>query len=426
MMHTSSFRNCAGFIRSAASLLLFAVALSAGGESLWRYDVTLSHPGQLDVEAWFPTRETVHAPAFEVLSEACANGTCHVRYRVHLDDEVTSPGEWLLHPPGTPDRVRVHLAAAEGLHAATGMTPAPDGAPSTYECRGFPDAVFSIFGSFELEVIEEGGARIDVAMTGAGTAVARERIREWVRRAARSVTAYYGRMPMKHVLLIVRVTRGARIGGGTTMGGGGGAVMINAGAETTRETFDGDWELTHEFVHLAFPDQERQHHWIEEGIATYVEPIARSQAGIYPATRIWRDLADGLPKGEPQTFDRGLDHTHTWGRTYWGGALFCFVADVEIRRRTSGRRGLQDALRGILNAGGTIDQEWDLTRALAAGDAATGTKVLEELYAEMKDDPHPIDLQTLFARLGVKADGTLTDEASESSLRRAIERGKKD
>jgi hypothetical protein len=423
MMRISSSRSCAGFIRNAAAALLFFAALSAGGESLWRYDVTLSRPGQLDVEAWLPAGKMVHDSAFEVLHVACANGTCHVRYRVHLDDEVTSPGEWLLRPPGTPDRVRVHLAAAEGLHAATGMTPAPDGAPSTYECRGFPDSVFSIFGRFELEVVEEGGARIEVAMTGIGTAIGRDRVREWVRRAARSVTAYFGRVPMKHVLLIVRLTRGAGIGGGTTMGGGGGAVMISAGADTTRETFNDDWMLTHEFVHLAFPDQQRQHHWIEEGIATYVEPIARSQAGIYPPARIWHDLTDGLPKGEPGAFDRGLDHTHTWGRTYWGGALFCFVADVEIRRRTSGRRGLQDALRGILNAGGTIDQEWALPRALAAGDAATGTKVLEELYAAMKDDPHPVELQPLFARLGVKPDGTLTDEAPEAALRRAIERG---
>ena len=39
----------------------------------------------------------------------------------------------------------------------------------------------------------------------------------------------------------------------------------------------------------------------------------------------------------------GLDNTHTWGRTYWGGAMFCLLADVEIRRRTHNRRGLQDA-----------------------------------------------------------------------------------
>jgi len=35
--------------------------------------------------------------------------------------------------------------------------------------------------------------------------------------------------------------------------------------------------------------------------------------------------------------------------------LFCLVADVRIRERTRNRKGLQDALRGILNAGGNIE-----------------------------------------------------------------------
>jgi hypothetical protein len=40
-----------------------------------------------------------------------------------------------------------------------------------------------------------------------------------------------------------------------------------------------DWELTHEMIHLAFPDMARNQHWIEEGISVYVEPIACVQAG---------------------------------------------------------------------------------------------------------------------------------------------------
>ena len=83
-----------------------------------------------------------------------------------------------------------------------------------------------------------------------------------------------------------------------------------------------DWIMTHEMVHLAFPSVAEEHHWIEEGIATYVEPIARVEAGNLEPRSVWHDLVEGLPKGLPQPGDEGLDHTHTWGRTYWGGALF--------------------------------------------------------------------------------------------------------
>jgi len=42
------------------------------------------------------------------------------------------------------------------------------------------------------------------------------------------------------------------------------------------------------------------------------------------------DLIDACPRACRGAADRGLDHTHTWGRTYWGGALFCLPRRVEI------------------------------------------------------------------------------------------------
>ena len=103
--------------------------------------------------------------------------------------------------------------------------------------------------------------------------------------------------------------------------------------------FTDDWVLTHEMVHLAFPSVPEEHHWIEEGSATYIEPIARARAGDLTPEKVWGDLVDGLPQGLPQPGDRGLDFTPTWGRTYWGGALFCLLADIEIRKRTANQEG---------------------------------------------------------------------------------------
>src|SRR6202035_5132232 len=166
-----------------------------------------------------------------------------------------------------------------------------------------------------------------------------------------------------------------------------------------------------------------EHHWIEEGIAVDVEPIARIQAKQMSAEQMWADLARDMPRGEPQEGDRGIDHTHTWGRTYWGGALFCFVADVEIRRRTENKKGLQDALRGILNAGGDITHDWDLTEAFKVGDRVTGTTVLSDLYAKWKDAPVQVDLAALWKELGITPDGKnvrLADDAPLAAVRRAI------
>jgi predicted metalloprotease with PDZ domain len=130
-----------------------------------------------------------------------------------------------------------------------------------------------------------------------------------------------------------------------------------------------------------------------------------------------------MPKGQPQSGDEGLDNTHTWGRTYWGGALFCFDADIEIRRQTKNKKGLQDALRGIFDAGGNITQDWELTKALKVGDQTTGTTVLTDLYNQMKDKPVTIDLQEIWKQLGIEWDGSavhLRDDPPEAAIRRAI------
>jgi hypothetical protein len=145
---------------------------------------------------------------------------------------------------------------------------------------------------------------------------------------------------------------GDRIGSGRTFGTeNGGVITIAVGRSTTAERFQSDWMMTHEMVHLAFPSVAEEHHWIEEGLATYVEPIARAQIGNLTAVKVWSDLVRDLPQGLPQAGDRGLDFTPTWGRTYWGGALFCLLADVEIRRRTGNAKGLQDGMRAVLEAG---------------------------------------------------------------------------
>ena len=241
--------------------------------------------------------------------------------------------------------------------------------------------------------------------------------------AADAIVAYYGRFPVPHLRIQIEPSGGNGIRGGKTFGRGGGLIVVHVGSQTPGTELASDWMMTHEMVHLTFPSMADEHHWIEEGIATYVEPIGRIQAGQMDPAEMWRDLLRDMPKGQPRAGDKGLDHTHTWGRTYWGGALYCLRADVEIRRQTQNAKGLQDALRGILDAGGDIREDWELQKALETGDRTTGTHVLMNLYEEMKDKPVEVDLDSLWKQLGVKAENgkvTLVDDAPLAGVRRAI------
>jgi hypothetical protein len=130
-----------------------------------------------------------------------------------------------------------------------------------------------------------------------------------------------------------------------------------------------------------------------------------------------------MHNGEPEAGDQGLDHTHTWGRTYWGGAMFCLMADVSIREATTNRVGLQDGLRAIVDSGGTINTDWPLSRLLSIADKATGTNVLSTMYTKWSTMPVPVDLPALWQKLGIRkvdAGVVLDDKAPLAATRMAI------
>ncbi len=273
------------------------------------------------------------------------------------------------------------------------------------------------------ELLQIGGGKIEVAFASAPSEAQRKLVLELVSSSARAVTVYYEQFPVAHVLIRVRFFDGRGVRSGQTFGWNGALITIAVGRSSTAADFARDWMMTHEMVHLAFPSVAERHHWIEEGLATYVEPVARARAGALTPEKVWGDLVDGLPQGLPAIGDRGLDHTPIWGRTYWGGALYCLLADIEIRKRTGNRIGLEDALRAILQADGTIQSDWELTRALEIGDGTIGVPVLSELYRKMKSAPAPVDLDALWKELGVKRQSGRTefdDAAPLASIRRAI------
>jgi hypothetical protein len=274
------------------------------------------------------------------------------------------------------------------------------------------------------------GSNIDIRFDNDSKGVSNDTLMNWIKRASTAVCTYYGKFPVPRLRLQVYVRGSNGVHHGVTYpSDDGGLTRISVASSTTQAELDSDWMLTHEMIHLAFPSMAENHHWIEEGISTYVEPIARVQAGQLSAGKMWSDVVRDMPKGQPEPGDQGLDRTDTWGRTYWGGAMFCLLADVRIREQTHNRKGLQDALRGILNSGGNITEDWEIERAFAAGDKATGTTVLSDLYGQMRDKPSPVDLAALWQKLGIsrRPDGSLefNNSAPQAQVREALTRPEK-
>ena len=432
----------------------YRVAASRGGAELsveatfadsGEHELTVEPPSRPYVrdvemqgpEGWVPL-ESDHG-AWTLASSA---GKVRVRYRVdlaraasHHDDfriarrtegaMESPPSTWLLRPPRAPEgtRFRFHMTSEPGDAFATGVFPVAGGR-SDYEgdARDMGMLPFAAFGSLRIHEVE--GDEVVLVLLP-GRLDAEDEVIAWVRDAARAVRGFYGKLPVHRVVVFVRPVRGSRIGYGTTMGGSGAGIAIDVGGRARQARFADDWILVHEITHTALPDLGIVHHWLEEGLATYVEPLARVRAGQLPKERVWKDWIENMPKGEPEEGDEGLDRTHTWGRTYWGGALFCLVADLGIRERTEGKKSLRDALLGVQAAGGDISATWPIDRVIEFGDLATGVPVLRETYDRMKETPVDVDLGAIWKRLGVSVEGgrvRFDDRAPEASVRDAMTR----
>ena len=323
-------------------------------------------------------------------------------------------------PPGAAESPVMRRQARLLLLVA--MIPVLTLAAPVVPCLASPAPIRADTDATDLHV---GGAVVHVTIDAGQFALAPDRLIEWVRRSAAIVAAYYGVYPVPAVDVRLRAVDGEGVRNGQTFPKPSPGIRVNVGRAVSETELLHDWVLVHEMVHLALPEVGESHAWLSEGLATYVEGVARVQAGNLGAREFWQEEVTAIPKGMPRAGDEGLDHTHTWGRTYWGGALFCLVADVTIRERTGNRRGLQDALRGILRRSGGIAAEWPIERVFGAGDAATGTAVLAETYRSMRDAPSAPDLDQLWRRLGLRSEAgivRLESGTRNSEIREAITR----
>ncbi|MEO6421088.1 MAG: hypothetical protein ABIP39_16870, partial [Polyangiaceae bacterium] len=323
----------------------------------WRYEITMDAEARvLAVAATFPVGTTSklsvsdgaepyvkdveieNRGAWERLSitddiwlaPTCVQG-CRVRYRFHLAeaanaldrDDLASglggliqspPATWLLHPLVAQDpeqQFRFHVVTPAGVSFATGVSRSSDGAQATYEApaRDLGAPPYSLFGKLKVRRVTFDHAYVDLAMGPGQMALSDDAIDRWVSRSGHAVSSFYGDFPISGAMLGMIPTRGDGVGFGRTMAGGGASILMNVGRNTAENDLTTDWVLTHEMIHLAFPEVGRDHLWIEEGLSTYVEPIARARIGNLRSEEVWAGMVNGMPKGLPRQGDRGLDRT---------------------------------------------------------------------------------------------------------------------
>src|SRR3984885_13943383 len=125
--------------------------------------------------------------------------------------------------------------------------------------------------SAPTESMSIGGAAINVEIEAGDLSVSPSQVSEWVRRSACAVTEYYAGFPVRSVdVKIVPIDEGKGVlFGRTVLVDQTLVIRVGLPRFATESSLRDDWVMTHEMVHLAFPSVPDDHHWIEEGIATY-------------------------------------------------------------------------------------------------------------------------------------------------------------
>jgi hypothetical protein len=320
--------------------------------------------------------------------------------------------------------VTLRVAAAPELAVAVGLRRGKTAGSYELMAHEIPVATYFAFGKLQQRTLRVGGSKLELSRLDGPLAPSFDELSQWVETSARAVSDFYGAFPVPRAsVTIIPLRARDEVVFGKVLPESEPGIALLVGEHAGREALYGDWILVHELFHLGFPSLYGGGKWLDEGLATYYEPIIRARAGLYTETELWNELELRMPEGLPAYTELGLEQARNFQGIYWGGAIACLVADVEARRADP-RRGLEVGLRALREAGGTASEVWSLEEAVTVIDRALGGPILAPIVrAHARRGTH-FDLARLFADLGVRRDARgrvqLADDAPLAAVRRAI------
>ena len=272
----------------------------------------------------------------------------------------------------------VQLELPEGwATSATGLPAHPDGAPHHYLAPDFDVLIDSpiLAGNPVINEFEVGGKPHRLVNIGGGGVWDEEKSTEGAKAVTEVITEFWGHIPYDDYSYLNLVT-----------GGGGGLEHLNSTLIISSNTATEDDDtyvrwlglVSHEFFHtwnvkrlrpdtLGPFDYETERYtpslWVAEGLTSYYDDLLLVRAGLMEKDAHLRALTKNIkafelrPGNDVQplstaSFDSWIKHyrpdensVNTSVSYYNKGAVVGWLADMEIRRATNGRRSLDDVMR---------------------------------------------------------------------------------
>ncbi len=350
---------------------------------------------------------------------------------------LVAPQAWLLQDATTAGGEAVVTMPPDQAFAPPWQELARDGAATRYTIPATPfgwSAMIAV-GRFEETRLRVGDSLARLTILGTTTAGQRATLRGWVERALAAAATGYGDLPLPQVQVVLFAggRRGPAVGFGQSLRGQGNAVHIQVDANASAAALDADWTAVHEFSHWAHPYLGDDGAWLAEGLASYWQYVLRARSGALTPQQAWSELDAGFGRGLRTADDsrslaelsQAMHARRAYYAVYWSGAAFWLTADVELRKRSGGRIGIDTALQRFHACCLERKREWGAEEFVAKLDALVGSDVLRREYRAFAARRGFPPLDALYARLGLQRDGDalqLADDAPDAAIRDAIVR----
>ena len=379
------------------------------------------------------------------VAPACRS-RCTIRYTLDLD-ELASSCHWMdcerrvgdsmfgrasafmLRPETAGDAVfEVNVVGPDKERFATGLRGARD--HFSFKASALGEASFTAFGEIRRGTLDFPNARMEVVFLGSPLAMGDAAALEFIRLSALRIVSLFGGFPVDATVFVVPVPRAREVVFGRVLSLAGASVALLFGDETPASGVGDNWVVVHELFHLGCPSFVGEGRWLEEGLATYYEPILRERAGWMTEAALWTHFVREMPRGLRRSEDPpSLEDRDDIDSTYWGGALYALLADVQSRAATGNAHSLDDVVRLMRRRVGSATSMARLTDFLRTAEEATGAREASAVYDSWAVRGENVDLEALWARLGIGgvedaltqgAPVRLRDDAPLASVRRAI------
>jgi hypothetical protein len=345
------------------------------------------------------------------------------------DDVIASPNAWLWRPErrSVDARATLRVTMPAGLSALLPW-PAHEGLYSLTS-QAFRFDSYAAFGRFAPLRVVHAGVPIEAALLGEPLPLSPDAVAHWLRSAVDTVSIG-GRFPAERlqVLAVVSGAGSDPVHFGMVARGGSGSVMLFVSESAREATLVSDWVLAHELSHLWFPFIDRDHAWLSEGLATYLQEVLRARGGVISGEDALTGLAQGMRSARDEgtgrdmrSESRDMHDTYAYRSVYWAGAAFFLIADVQLREKSGGKVTLESLL-AALRAQDSYDRTWTAEQVLRRMDELAGMPLFVPLSIECLSREFP-DVEPTLQALGLRADKdepVMDDAAPLAHVRRAL------